>query len=180
MGAYTPTPPPNSGNAALERYIQDELFRISNSIVDVNDVAFGGMGFVTSNGDNLDTCTPTRKVVKDWDEERPLSGAEGCEVNLVDGTITVSQSGTYFTRCVIDCKIVLAFRYWIELFVNGSATGIEAVCDTLNLNEIYQVALHGLVDLEAGDVLDLRASVNSGSRRFDAICGDWTVIRVGG
>jgi hypothetical protein len=92
-------------------------------------------------------------------------GSDGERVisQLADSQIEIGASGPYEVHASISFQTVSAEEITVSLYVNGSFLLLKAREETAG-SEQHSLGLSGLIDVDAGDLLELRvAATNAGT-----------------
>ncbi len=94
-----------------------------------------------------------------------IGNIKNCTVSLANGTITVNKPGKYFINCAFSSKLGTTDVVWdTAVFVNDEeATNLHMRRKFSTTGYTFNVAISGIADLEAGDVLDIRSKHDKAS-----------------
>lgn len=87
-----------------------------------------------------------------------VGGCRGCTVDLENGTITVHKGGKYLVNCSFSSRLGTSTVMWdTAVFVNNEEQlDLHMRRKFSTAGYVFNVALTGIVSLNAGDVVDIR------------------------
>jgi hypothetical protein len=159
----------------LERYLNEEMDRIALAISQTTvQAAYGALLVASSSGDQaLDT---TDAILTAWDSTSPAVPNRAIPDASTDN-ITVLEAGVYFIAASF-ASVLSADTFLFTFYKNGVATPVTTVADPSNQTDAFGVNLMGEITLAAGDVLDIRASVVTGTGTIDIGSGTFNLFRI--
>ena len=96
---YVPQPVPDTSNPELERFLAEELARISSITESLAGSAVGAYGGLSVTNVQVNTLGGTPAKLQNYNTLRPASGEEGVSLDAVNGEITINSGGAYYVRC---------------------------------------------------------------------------------
>ena len=90
---------------------------------------------------------------------------KNCAVSLTNGEITIGKNGKYFVSCAFSSRLGTNDVIWdTAVFINGEeASDLHMRRRFSTSGYTFNVAMSGIADLSAGDVLDIRVKHNNAS-----------------
>jgi hypothetical protein len=130
-----------------------------------------GLGGMFTVGGTLQTLTTTFQKIN-FLSQTPIApyAPRGCTVDLINDQITMDRAGLWRFDVAFDLNVPFAEVLEVAMFVNGLEVGQSVIQNTNQVQWIY-VSLFGTRNFANGDVVDIRARVQSGT-------GDVTANRI--
>jgi len=182
VSPYVPNTVPTLSNidAELARFLEDELNRIAVAIDQTSvQAAYGGLWLENSPAPQQSLNT-TDQIITAWDNNAPTVPNRVItrdSMGAITDNLTVEESGVY--HVIVTTVVEVSNNiFTFTLYRNGVASNISAVADPSNQTAFLSVAVQGLATLTAGDVIDLRGRVQSGTGTIDMVSGFFTLFRV--
>ena len=152
MPRYVPEPTPTGDSLAeLQRYIDQELQRISESVNVKVDRAYGGI-FQTAGSFVFSPLTPAGELFNPFDVATPQA-PDGVQPVPVSASLVVLSGGAYnFSFATQVINIPPNAEYGFLLAKNGVSTGLGGVVAPSNQTESVTVAFSILVNAQKGDL----------------------------
>ena len=136
--------------------------------------AHRGILLCVSNVTGEPTVDATPRVITAFNSA-PL--AVGMSVSHTNNNITVSEDGVYFAICSLSFSGTANATFNIRGFVNAVATDMYLSRKLGSGGDVGSATIQGIVNLTAGDVLDVRQSTPDGSA-FTCQAGQLCVWRI--
>ena len=94
-----------------------------------------------------------------------IGNYKNCTVSLQNGNVTISKAGTYLITGTFSSKLGTTDVIWdTTIFVNGAeANNLHMRRRFSTSGYTFNVCISGLLDLNSGDVLDVRVKHNNAS-----------------
>ena len=174
---YIPQPVPDSGNPELERYLAEEMDRLSQTVLQIinNDVvqAYGGL-FISSA--QTGTVGTTAAPITTWDGVRPDLGPVGVTPDPTTGEIAADSGGIYFLSFSLSVDIASNRTYVITLYFNGVPTSVAtAIASNDQASNITLVAMESA---QPGDDVSIYVEADQANSQFDILRAEFSVFRV--
>lgn len=156
MPRYIPEPVPDfeDDTQELRRYLNQELHRISSSVNQKTDRAYGGI-FQGPGTFIFTPLTPTPELFTAFDFITPET-PDGVFPSILLASLAMLSGGAYqvnFTTTVI--AIPPNAEYGFLLALNGASTGIGGTIEPSNQTEIATVAFTFLFNATKGDIFTM-------------------------
>ena len=152
MPRYVPEPTPSGDSLAeLQRYIDQELQRVSESVNVKVDRAYGGI-FQNPGIEIITPLTPAFVLFNPFDFLTPAR-PDGIEGRPAQGSLIVLSGGAYqLSFATVVVNIPPNAEWGFELAINGVSTGLGGVITPSNQTETVSLYFNILVNAQKGDV----------------------------
>ena len=156
MPAYIPAPPPQDLNF-LNRYIHEELWRLSAYLSAATEVVSGGMYLVTPPS-VVGVVHTTPVILTEYDAE--ASGMSGVVADTGSGTLTVQQDAVVTMSMYATMSASSNNKnVTVQLYKNGEAfPGAVGSVFLETANSPLSVSITGRLPVARGDVFDIRVT----------------------
>jgi len=108
-----------------------------------------------------------------------IGNYKNCAVDITNGNMTISKSGTYFVNGTFSSKLGTSDVIWdTAIFLNGvEANNLHMRRRFSTSGYTFNVCISGLLKLNGGDVLDVRVKHNNASAVV--ITNEFTNLNIG-
>ena len=160
--------PPTTDSPELDRFLREEFGRIAAALTDaVSCPAFGSLEIAATPASQ--SITTAYQLVTAWDTAAPVL-PERATPSVASSAIVADEAGVYYLEA--HCILATGSNHFIfAVHINGVATNFVASHDAAP-------HVSGLVNLSAGDSVDLRAKVDSGTHTLQIEYGGFSALRV--
>jgi len=164
---YSPAIPP-SVDAELARFLRSEFGKLKHALTDAVVLpAFGSLEIAATPASQ--SITTAYQLVTAWDTAAPTL-PERVTPGVASSAIVANEAGVYYVEA--HGTLGTGSNHFIfAIHVDGTATDLVASHD-----EAPHVS--GLLTLSAGDSVDLRAKVDSGTHTLQIEYGAFSLFRV--